>query len=627
MNYLAIDTETHLFGEANKAPRVVCLSWARGAASGLFLRGDGAKFLFENLVTGAVIVGHNIAYDAACLMASVPELAEPLWRAYNEGRVHCTRAREKLLDIARGNLRFRYDDDGELRRAGYGLAELSQRLLKTEMSKEDSPRLHYAKLDGIPLEQWTDEERAYPVKDAKATLQLALSQDIRAAKMNYTEFERESARQAQYDLALYLTTCWGLAVDRKRARELREYLAKERDRLYEQLRKTSIFKITGTKSMAAIRGMVTGAWPGNKPPRTDKGAIRTDRETLEACASAGGIVEDHPLDLLVRYNRVDKMLSTYVDRLINVGVVHPEYDLAATGRTTCRSPNIQNQPRTLKGSEYGIRECFVARPGHVLISVDYDSQELRTLAQVLRVVVGRSTLAERYKKDPGYDPHLDFAAQLLGISYKEAQAGKKNDKKIKEMRQRSKAANFGFPGGMGADNFRLYARGYGLELSAVEAQTLRDRWFQQWPEMQNYFVFISKMTDGAGDVYQLYSGRKRGGCGFSDGANTYFQGLAADASKSALYEVAARCYDDPSSPLYGARPVAFIHDEIILEALEESAHEAAEELVKVMVEAMQKWTPDVPSRASPALMRHWSKEADEARDTTGRLIPWEDRQV
>ena len=79
------------------------------------------------------------------------------------------------------------------------------------------------------------------------------------------------------------------------------------------------------------------------------------------------------------------------------------------------------------------------------------------------------------------------------------------------------------------------------------------------------------------------------------------------------------------SALYGCRPVVFVHDEIIVEAPEEYAHEAAVETDRVMCEAMQEVTPHVPARASPALMRNWSKKADAVFDADGRYIAWEDR--
>jgi DNA polymerase-1 len=98
--------------------------------------------------------------------------------------------------------------------------------------------------------------------------------------------------------------------------------------------------------------------------------------------------------------------------------------------------------------------------------------------------------------------------------------------------------------------------------------------------------------------------------------------------------VTRECYAVPESPLYGSRPVLFIHDEIILEIPYAEGEEGAERLhaaamrqAEVMIAAMQPLFPTVPITASPALMERWSKSADAAYDDLGRLIPYERAQA
>ena len=67
----------------------------------------------------------------------------------------------------------------------------------------------------------------------------------------------------------------------------------------------------------------------------------------------------------------------------------------------------------------------------------------------------------------------------------------------------------------------------------------------------------------------------------------------------------------------------FIHDEIIAEVPERNASEAAEELARLMREAMQTYCPDVRIGTSVALMRRWYKDAEEVRDENNRLAIWE----
>jgi len=199
------------------------------------------------------------------------------------------------------------------------------------------------------------------------------------------------------------------------------------------------------------------------------------------------------------------------------------------------------------------------------------------------------------------------------------------DKAVKSARQRAKIANFGLPGGMGVRGLMRYAKGYGVDLTYAEAEELRNSWFRQWPEMVDYFKRIAAMTAYTDecDVVIVQSGFKRGAVGYTNAANTYFQGLAAHASKAAHFETSRRCYNDRDSWLYGSRPVNFVHDEIVLETPELVAHEAAKELETLMVEQMARYTPDIPVAATAALMRHWSKDAEPVYDEDGRLTVWE----
>jgi DNA polymerase-1 len=224
----------------------------------------------------------------------------------------------------------------------------------------------------------------------------------------------------------------------------------------------------------------------------------------------------------------------------------------------------------------------------------------------------------------GVDLHLHFAAQILGISYEEAlKRQKEKDPEIKQTRQTAKAANFGYPGGMGANSFRSFAKGYGLNLSEKQAGKLKEDWFLAWPEMRDYFRFIhTTIGDEIGTIEQFVSKRKRGGVRFTQACNSMFQGLAADGAKEALFEVSRRCYTEPESALYGSRPVMFIHDEIVLESPQDLASKAADELALVMRERMSRFTPDIPIKTTVAIMDRWYKEADETRNERGELQIW-----
>jgi DNA polymerase I-like protein with 3'-5' exonuclease and polymerase domains len=220
----------------------------------------------------------------------------------------------------------------------------------------------------------------------------------------------------------------------------------------------------------------------------------------------------------------------------------------------------------------------------------------------------------------GRDLHLALAADLAGVTYEQAQERrKKKDKEILRLRKLAKVPNFGLPGGLGAGGLVGFARGYNLNISEDEAQGLKTAWFRRWPEMRAYFDHVKKRVD-EGYLIQHYSGRRRGDIGFTDGANSYFQGLVADGAKCALYDVVRASWIEPKSPLFGSRPVLFIHDEIILECPESQASKAADELARLMIKGMKPFLPDLPIEVEAWCARRWRKGIDELRDEAGNHI-------
>ena len=217
-----------------------------------------------------------------------------------------------------------------------------------------------------------------------------------------------------------------------------------------------------------------------------------------------------------------------------------------------------------------------------------------------------------------------MAANILGMEYDDALLNKKQPR-VKEARQLAKAANFGFPGGLGAESFIEFAKGYDVHLSLDAARNLKEQWLQTYPEMRQYFQHMGRLTEAGGGravITHPRTGFTRGGVGYCDGCNHNFQHLVARGAKEALFNVAEASYALPDSELYGFRPVLFLHDEIIGEAPEDRLNEMSNALCRVMVEALSKYCPDVPVLAEPAAMRRWYKGAELVLKD-GRIVPWE----
>lgn len=262
-------------------------------------------------------------------------------------------------------------------------------------------------------------------------------------------------------------------------------------------------------------------------------------------------------------------------------------------------------------------------------SVDYNGMELCSWAQVCLWTVGHSRLAEVINN--GLDPHTELGARIAGIAKDVAYALKKagDEKFTEEARQPAKIADFGFPGGMGAATLKTQARKeYKVHRTLAFWEAVRESWRIEWPEGPEYHRWVDtqlrdtggKEENGRakrrGSFTQFLSGRVRGNCSFTQGANTLFQGLAADAWSAAGWELAKECYlgvmpNGKPSPLYGCRTVIPLHDEYLIEVPSdpERAHLAAHRQRDVMVEVAQRWHPQVRITAEPCLMHRWSKKA------------------
>jgi DNA polymerase I-like protein with 3'-5' exonuclease and polymerase domains len=219
----------------------------------------------------------------------------------------------------------------------------------------------------------------------------------------------------------------------------------------------------------------------------------------------------------------------------------------------------------------------------------------------------------------GKDAHAMVAASILGVSYEDVIARKK-EPEVFNARQTGKVVNFGCPGGLGPDKLVLFAKaGYGVTLTREQAMSLKSIWLETYPEFREYFRMADRLPD---PLSHLFSDRLRGGCHYTAACNTLFQGLGSDITKLAGFAISKACYAEPSSALYGSHIVNFEHDAYILEVPEDKAHEAAMCFADIMIEAPKCFCPDVRLTTEVALAKRWSKNVEPIFEN-GRLIPWD----
>ena len=642
---VAFDLETHLIAPGLLTPPIVCGSFCDSDNPNepqLHLR-EGALWTIGALLRDDTVIwrGANVAYDFGCVLAARPQLLPLVWKAYEEGRVFDVLIGATLDAIYDGRLRDGelYNERGKKIQSGrYSLSSaVEERLNRTDAKRNDKWRLSYASLDNIPVEDWPEDARQYPLDDALNTFWVA------EALEKYARNLHNMKEQAQAAFCAHLGAVWGMRLDEERVTQLKTHVDAELSECQQFALEHGFLKWAGTKKAPklskdtkAIKEAVFKAYDG-LPPVTPTGEVAIGREALYDSG-------DEVLEKLSETSKWEK-LRTYADELSKLGSKPMNVScniLVATGRASYNGL-VQLMPR--KG---GVRECFVARPGTVWSSVDYGAVEMATLAQCQLTLLGHSKLADALNAD--LDPHSLFAAGMTGVPYEEFLAKKKQQKEA-GLRQAAKAANFGFPGMMGAAKFVIAQRLAGnkvcnwthpehkcgtnkvrtwrgrelegplCELCVTESSVLKDAYLRQWPEMRLYWNKVQSLLEGD-RLEQLVSCRTRGGLSAPAAANTLFQGLAADGAKAALVNLTREMYLDKASPLFGSRLMLFAHDETIIEIPEEKADAAARRQAEVMIAAMRRYTPDVKIIAEPALMRRWDKSAEARYDENKKLISY-----
>lgn len=669
---VGFDTETHLLNFARSGstkqdaryligtntPRFVVASFCDGDQEPfLHGRAEGVDALLNYYVSllmddGTHLIAHNASFDLAVFLRLAnevnrfQEVLEATRYALDAGRIRCTMVREKIILNARGWLSYHPVERGIPRSS---LEACVKRHLDEDVAGkhgEDAWRLRYAELDNVPVADWPLGAQVYAALDAKYALRVFEAQVEAAMKSGYDlnddcamPTEAHGVRKA---FALHMTSNFGISTHYESAMSVRDRAKQATQVVFENAVREGLYSVQvkkGVKSFKqnqnAMRERLVKYYDAEQVPEADrKMTPKGDKlslagEVLELCVS------DPTLLSIGEVMSESKILSAFTKAICLAGTtrVCPSYNvMVETERVSCSSPNVMQQPR-----QGGVRETHVpTRPAGdkrpwVLISCDYAAQELGTLAQVCYTLFGYSHLRDTLNS--GKDPHKQLGKDILAadigraISYEEAEAASNGKHpeiskgKMKGARQTAKAGNFGFPGGMGIDKFIVSSfKSYGVRLTREEAQRLKQLYLSNFPEIREYFNWISSQGEGFTLNHPL-TGMLRGGMKYTAACNSCFQHLAAVITTTALYRVVMECLTE-GSVLYGCRPYAFIHDEIIISAPLDQAAQAAERVSAIMVETAESISPDVKYKAPPAMAYRWYKAMEDVRDEAGNLLPW-----
>ncbi len=629
-----------------------------------------------------LIVGHYLAFDWTVIAAAFPNLIPLIFEKLSQGLCTDTVIREKLLNLStHGNLKYVELPDGSNSLIEYSLEALVLDYTGTDRSADkvgdDIWRMNYAQLNNVSAQNYPVEAIAYATQDASDTLEIYGHQ----AEHVQGEEGPGSVKTAEFhtavDFALRLQTCWGMEIDQDEVArvtvETEMELTPEKLKLLidakiltpalpERPYKRGVKDANGLPKMKAatkakiskklLQCHVEKVCTTNQleVKLTPKGQVSTDAEVLGTLA---------PLDkLIAQYQHrqtLQKLVTTYLPSLQGARTVHPNYDvLKATGRTSSFASNLYAS-LNVQQVDPRVRGCFVPRKGKIYAAADYSTIELASFAQMTYSLFGESV--HRDKINAGINLHSYLGAQLAfsmdtafrakcaGMStdeiYEAFMASKKSDPDFFRMwrNKMSKPTGLGLPGGMGVATFIDLAHGYGIEIDMETSEEMKAVWLDTYPEAKRYFDWIksdsrdphnSRIND-RGQKEALYSyfspmGMYRAACTYCAAANgNGLQTPTGEGAKRATFELARACYDvTAQSVLYGCRPVAMVHDELIAEIPDDGQRsERADAIGEIMVRYMQMVLPDVKIEVETSLMRRWDKRAEPAFDDAGKLIVWE----
>lgn len=534
---LAVDTETDGL-ESLRANLVgLSLSYHPGSACyipvGHRVMGDSSQLSIETirkhlapLFFGEkpLLYGHNLKFDAHVLKRYGLAL----------GRLTCdTMVASYVLNPSRSN---------------HGLKDLVLEWLREPMTPIDQLIGKGSKqigMEAVPIEK----AAPYACADADMTLRLAIRIEPLIKERRLEKLFYEMEMPLVPILAEMEET--GVRVDSDYLRQLgTEFLARSQaleKRIYDQA--DGPFNINSPKQLAVV------LFEKLKLPvlRRTKTGFSTDEEVLQKLSP------HHPLPkTLIEYRELQKLRSTYIEGLQgslsgSEDRVHTSFNqtVAATGRLSSSSPNLQNIPiRTELGRK--IRKAFIPAPGHAFLSADYSQIDLRMLAHIS----GDETLCRAFQR--GEDVHTTTACEIFGIQPQDM---------TPDLRRVAKTINFGIVYGISA--FGLSQQ---LHIPPDQAKAHIDRYFERYPGVRAWIDRTLEEARRDGHVRTL-SGRIRylpeiksknsAVRAFAErtAMNTPIQGTSADVIKLAMIRLAqARQAQE-----WTGRMLLQVHDELLFE--------------------------------------------------------------
>ena len=311
----------------------------------------------------------------------------------------------------------------------------------------------------------------------------------------------------------------------------------------------------------------------------------------------------HPfLTKLKQYREFKKSAESFGENYIQkinpvTGRIH--YNIkqlgAATGRTSCEKPNLQNIKRE---AEY--REPWEAEYGWVLVDADYSGEEYRITGSASK----EPAIIKAYKE--GQDMHTVTAMNVFNLMYPKDVT--------KELRAKAKTYNFAIIYGANA-----WGLSYALDIPVEEAKKIINNFYSGYPVLTTFKQKFEKFVLKYKYSVTLF-GRRRyfedrtffpGGSKErehyermlqKEGFNHHIQGSAADIIKIAMNRLYYEC---PYEINIDFKILLTVHDEILVETLEGLRIGAEAFMEKIMLEAEQPFLGEIPAQVEVKSGKVW----------------------
>ncbi len=542
----------------------------------------------------------NITQDAG-----VKDLAEKIKKAkmfsiyFSEGEIHISLGQKEyvvklLYDLINGGIDDQnfYDvfkqilENREIQKICFDSKKDMYRLKEHDCEINNYFDVSIAKylVDGVPVEGIKDvffEEKT----DYIATKLFAFSEEYRKKiedeklQFLYSEVEIPLAK------VLFSMENIGFKLDNQVLLKLKETYKTEQDELEKVIYSLAgeEFNLNSPKQLAKILYEKLGLSHDRKES--------TSAEVLESIISEHEIVKK-----ILRFRKVSKFLSTYIDGLLphmdSKSHIHTYFKqtLTTTGRLSSTEPNLQNIPIRSEESRE-IRSMFVASSeDNVLIDADYSQIELRLLAHCSE----DKGLVYAFKHSE--DVHTKTASEVFGVSA---------DMVTPEMRRTAKIVNFGIIYGISE-----YGLAEDLKISAKEAREYINSFYashiavkafmeksietaRETGKATTLFGRTRKMFDIKSSNYNVRTRAERAS------QNMPLQGTAADVIKIAMVNT----FNALEQGGYKAKLIMQVHDELIIDCPKEE-QDAVKKLLKEQMENAAKLI--VPLEVDVRASYRWS---------------------